>query len=411
MEVSGGLSKIAGVRVIPLTPPPLPGGGGGLPVDFVIASTAEPQQVSELAGPIVQKAFASGLFMFADTDVKFDQPQTEVVFNRDKLRSQGVDLAQAGRDLSALLGGNYVNRFSIGGRSYKVIPQVKRSERLTPDQLSDIYVTGSNGKLVPLSTFATLRTTTQPRELKRFQQLNAVRITGAIRPGVSLDTALKFLEEEAAKTLPQGQGYTVDYAGESRQLRVEGGKFLATFLLSAILIYLVLAAQFESFRDPFIILAGSVPLALAGALLFSFLGFTSLNVYSQVGLITLVGLVAKNGILIVQFANHLQETGLDKLRAVLEAATTRLRPILMTTAATVVGHLPLVFAHGPGAGARNSIGIMLVSGMIIGTFFTLFVVPSIYTLVARTHRRLETVEELEAEEAAAANPEALPEPA
>jgi multidrug efflux pump len=269
-----------------------------------------------------------------------------------------------------------------------VIPQVKRSERLTPDQLADIYVTGQNGKLVPLSTFATLKTTTEPRELKRFQQLNAVRVQGAIPPGVSLDRALTFLEDEARRTLPQG--YTVDYAGESRQLRIEGGKFLATFLLSAILIYLVLAAQFESFRDPFIILAGSVPLALAGALLFSFLGLTSLNVYSQVGLITLVGLVAKNGILIVQFANHLQEEGLDKLRAVIEAATTRLRPILMTTAATVVGHLPLVFAKGPGAGARNSIGIMLVSGMIIGTMFTLFVVPSIYVLVARTRRAAAT---------------------
>jgi multidrug efflux pump len=315
-----------------------------------------------------------------------------------------VDLAQAGRDLSTLMGGNYVNRFSIGGRSYKVIPQVKRSERLTADQLSNIYVTGAGGKLVPLSTFATLKTTTEPRELKRFQQLNAVRITGAIPPNVSLDTALKYLEDEARKILPQG--YTIDYAGESRQLRIEGGKFLGTFLLSAILIYLVLAAQFESFRDPFIILAGSVPLALSGALLFSFLGFTSLNVYSQVGLITLVGLVAKNGILIVEFANHLQEKGRDKLHAVIEAATTRLRPILMTTAATVVGHMPLVFAKGPGAGARNSIGIMLVSGMIIGTFFTLFVVPSIYVLVARTHRaraeEREEEEETEPEVAAAA---------
>ena len=393
MEASAKLSQIAGLRVIPITPPSLPGGGGGLPVDFVIASTAEPQRVAEFAGQIVQKAFASGLFMYADTDVKFDQPQTEVVFNRDKLRAQGVDLAQAGRDLSTLLGGNYVNRFSIGGRSYKVIPQVKRSERLTPDQLSNIYITGAEGKLVPLSTFATLRTTTEPRDLKRFQQLNSVRITGALLPGVSLDQALRFLEDEAARTLPQGQGYTVDYAGESRQLRIEGGKFLATFLLSAILIYLVLAAQFESFRDPFIILAGSVPLALAGALLFSFLGFTSLNVYSQVGLITLVGLVAKNGILIVEFANHLQEKGLDKLHAVLEASSTRLRPILMTTAATVVGHMPLIFASGPGAGARNSIGIMLVSGMIIGTLFTLFVVPSIYMLVARKRTPEEVVEE------------------
>jgi len=384
----GPLSKIAGVRVIPLTPPALPG-GGNFPVDFVIASAAEPEQVADLAGQIVQKAMASGMFFFADVDVKFDQPQTEVVFDRDKLRSQGVDLSQAGQDLSTLLGGNYVNRFSIQGRSYKVIPQVKRVERLTPDQLEHIYVKGSNDKLVPLSTFASLNTTTQPRSLNKFQQLNAVRIQGVIPPNIPLDTALKFLEDQA-KNLPQG--YTVDYAGESRQLRVEGSKFLPTFALSAILIYLVLAAQFESFRDPFIILAGSVPLAIAGALMFSFLNFTSLNIYSQVGLITLVGLISKNGILIVQFANHLQEEGRSKLNAVIEAAGTRLRPILMTTAATVFGHFPLVFATGPGAGARNSIGIMLVSGMIIGTAFTLFVVPSIYMLVAKRHVRLEEIE-------------------
>ena len=246
-----------------------------------------------------------------------------------------------------------------------------------------MHITGSDDKLVPLSTFATLQTTAEPRELKKFQQLNAVRIQGVIPPPVPLDQALAFLETEARAILPQG--FTIDYAGESRQLRTEGSKFLSTFLLSAILIYLVLAAQFESFRDPFIILAGSVPLAVSGALLFSFLGLTTLNIYSQVGLITLVGLVSKNGILIVQFANHLQETGMDKLAAVIEAAATRLRPILMTTAATVAGHFPLVIATGPGAGARNSIGIMLVSGMIIGTAFTLFVVPSIYVLVARKH--------------------------
>jgi multidrug efflux pump len=382
LESTGPLSKIAGIRVIPLTPPPLPG-GGDFPVDFVIASPAEPQQLVEFAKQLVGKAFASGTFIFADSDVKFDQPQAEVVFDRDKLRSQGVDLSQAGQDLSTMLGGNYVNRFSIQGRSYKVIPQIKRSERLTPDQLSQIYVKGSGDKLVPLSTFATLRTTTEPRELKKFQQLNAVRIQGVIPPGVPLDKALRTLEDEAKKILPQG--YTVDYAGESRQLRVEGSKFLGTFLLSGILIYLVLAAQFESFRDPFIILAGSVPLAISGALLFSFLGLTTLNIYSQVGLITLVGLVSKNGILIVEFANHLQETGKSKLAAVIEASSTRLRPILMTTAATVIGHFPLVLATGPGAGARNSIGIMLVSGMIIGTAFTLFVVPSIYVVIARTH--------------------------
>ena len=386
MESMGPLSQIPGIRVIPLTPPPLPG-GGDFPVDLVIASAAEPEQLVSLANELVQKAMASGMFMFADADLKFDQPQTEVVFDRDKLRSQGVDLSQAGRDLSTLLGGDYVNRFSIEGRSYKVIPQVKRTERLTPDQLAGMYVTGSPSgppekRLVPLSTFAALRTTTEPRELKKFQQLNAVRIQGVIPPPVPLDQALSFLEEEAARILPQG--FTIDYAGESRQLRTEGGRFLGVFLLSAILIYLVLAAQFESFRDPFIILAGSVPLAVSGALLFSFLGLTTLNIYSQVGLITLVGLVAKNGILIVEFANHLQETGLDKLRAVIQAAGTRLRPILMTTAATVVGHTPLILATGPGAGARNSIGIMLVTGMIIGTVFTLFVVPSIYMLVARS---------------------------
>jgi len=385
LESAAALAKIPGIRVISSLPPALPG-GGNFPVDFVVASTAEPERLADFANQLVQKAMTSGLFMFADSDLKFDQPQTEVVFDRDKLRSQGVDLSQVGRDLSTMLGGGYVNRFNVQGRSYKVIPQVKRAGRLTPDQLKDIYVTGADNKLVPLSTFATLKATTEPRDLKRFQQLNAVRIQGVIPPQVSLDSALRVLEDEAQRILPAGQGFTIDYAGESRQLRTEGGHFLGTFLLSAILIYLVLAAQFESFRDPFIVLAGSVPLAISGALLFSFLGLTTLNIYSQIGLITLVGLVSKNGILIVEFANKLQERGRDKLSAVIEASETRLRPILMTTAATVMGHLPLVFATGPGAGARNSIGMMLVTGMIIGSAFTLFVVPSIYVFVARTHR-------------------------
>ena len=381
-EVAVPLSQIPGVRAFPTTPPALPG-GSDYPVDLVIASPGDPQQLESIANQLVAKAFTSGMFMFADADLKFDQPQAEVVFDRDKLRSQGVDLSQAGRDLSVLLGGDYVNRFSIQGRSYKVIPQIERAERLTPDQLSQIYITGSGDQLVPLSTFASLKTTAEPRELKKFQQLNAVRVQGVIPPPVPLDQALSFLENEAKTILPAG--FTLDYAGESRQLRTEGSGFLGMLLLSAILIYLVLAAQFESFRDPFIVLAGSVPLAVAGSLLFSFLGLTTLNIYSQVGLITLVGLIAKNGILIVQFANQLQETGKAKLAAVVEAAGTRLRPILMTTAATVVGHFPLVIATGPGAGARNSIGIMLVSGMIIGTVFTLFILPSIYMLLAHTH--------------------------
>ncbi|HEY0593360.1 MAG TPA: efflux RND transporter permease subunit, partial [Thermoanaerobaculia bacterium] len=247
MEAAQKSAAIPGIRAIQLIPPSLPG-SDGFPVDFVIASTAEPAQLVEFANQLVAKAFASGKFMFADTDLKFDQPQARVDFDRDKLRSLGVDMSQAGRDLSTMVGGGYVNRFSIQGRSYKVIPQIKRSERLTPQQLTEIHITGPNGTLIPLSTVATISTSTEPRELKRFQQLNAVRIQGAVAPGTSLDDALKMLEEEAAKILPAG--YEIDYAGESRQLRTEGGRFLPTFLLSAILIYLVLAAQFESFRDP-----------------------------------------------------------------------------------------------------------------------------------------------------------------
>jgi multidrug efflux pump len=376
---------IAGLKVIPVTPPPLPG-GSDFPIELVIASTAEPRELLEIADRLVAKAFESGVFMFADTDLKYDQPQTEIVFDRDKVAALGLNLQQVGADLSNLLGGNYVNRFSNQGRSYKVIPQIKRTERLTADQLKDIYVSGPNGQMVQLSTFATLKDTTEPRELKRFQQLNSATIQGAIPPGVSKDQALKVLEEEARKILSPGT--VIDYAGESRQLRKEGSALVTTLGLSFVLIFLVLAAQFESFRDPFIILFGSVPLALSGALMFPFLGFTSVNIYSQVGLITLVGLISKNGILIVEFANHLQEEGLDKASAVIQAAATRLRPILMTTAATVAGHTPLILAHGPGAAARNSIGIVLVSGMIIGTAFTLLVVPAIYMVVARTRKRI-----------------------
>jgi multidrug efflux pump len=393
--------SIAGLQVIPITPPPLPG-GSNFPIELVIASTAEPRELLDVANKLVAKAFESGVFMFADTDLKYDQPQTEVVFDRDKVAALGLNLQKVGADLSTMLSGNYVNRFSNQGRSYKVIPQIKRTDRLTVDQLKDIYVSGPNGRMVQLSTFATLKDTTEPRELKRFQQLNSATIQGAIKPGVSKDQALKVLEDEARKILPPGS--VIDYAGESRQLRKEGNALVTTMVLSFILIFLVLAAQFESFRDPFIILFGSVPLALSGALMFPFLGFTSVNIYSQVGLITLVGLVSKNGILIVEFANHLQEEGLDKARAVIQAAATRLRPILMTTAATVAGHTPLILAHGPGAAARNSIGTVLVTGMIIGTAFTLFVVPAIYVVVARTRKKVaETTVSLRDEEPALAS--------
>jgi len=395
-EVQQKLGAIPGIQMFPVTPPALPG-GGQFPVEFILASTAETEQILDFARQLQLKAMQSGLFAFPPLiDVKVDQPQSEFVIDRDKVADLGLSLEQVGRDLGAMVGGDFVNRFDIAGRSYKVIPQIERSSRLTAEQLQEIYVTGPEGTLVPLSTVATLRDSVVPRSLNRFQQLNAVKISGvATRP---LDEALAFLETEAGRILPQG--YVLDYTGESRQLRTEGNKFLPAFTLAVILIFLVLAAQFNSFRDPFVILAGSVPLAMFGALLFTFLKMpdpnipfwtrgwtTTLNIYSQVGLVTLVGLVAKNGILIVEFANQLQLQGHAKLEAVREAAMTRLRPVLMTSAATIAGHFPLTLVTGAGAEARNSIGLVLVGGMFVGTLFTLFVVPSIYMLVAKDHGR------------------------
>ena len=385
-EAWGKMSTIPGIRMIMTSPPPLPG-GSDFPLEFVISSTGEPKQIVDFAQQLVGKAFESGIFMFADTDLKFDLPQSEIVLDRDKISAMGLNMFTVGSELGVLTGGNYVNRFNIQGRSYKVIPQVKRSERLNPEQLRDMYVTGPDSTLVPVSLFATLKDTVEARQLNRFQQLNSAKIQGALVPGVSLDQGLKVLEDAAREILPRG--YVIDYAGEARQLRTEANTLLTTLILALVLIFLVLASQFESFRDPLIILAGSVPLALAGALLFVFLGATSLNIYSQVGLVTLVGLIAKNGILIVEFANKLQETGLEKYDAIIQAATTRLRPVLMTSVATVVGHFPLILASGAGAGARNSIGIVLVTGMIIGTLFTLFMVPSFYMVIARQHRKIE----------------------
>ncbi len=394
-EVQEKMQRIPGVRSFPVTPAPLPG-GGQFPVEFVLASTADSAEILGFAQQLQQAAAKSGLFAFPPLiDVKIDQPQTQFVIDRDKVADLGLNLAQVGGDVGGGVGGGFVNRFEIEGRSYKVIPQIERRGRLTPEQLQQLYVSGPDGRLVPLATVAATSESVVPRSLNRFQQLNAVKLSGfPIRP---LDEALSFLEDEAARILPKG--YTIDYTGESRQLRSEGNKFLPAFSLAILLIFLVLAAQFNSFRDPFVILAGSVPLALFGALVFTFLKMpdpnvafwtsgwtTSLNIYSQVGLVTLIGIIAKNGILIVEFANHLQEQGLAKRQAVLEAAQTRLRPILMTTAATIAGHLPLTLVSGAGAAARNSIGLVLVGGMFIGTFFTLFVVPSIYLLVAREHR-------------------------
>ncbi len=395
-EVQQGLYRIPGIRMFPITPPALPG-GGDFPVEFILASTAEPEQILNFAQQIQFKAMQSGMFAFPPLiDVKIDQPQSEIVIDRDKVADLGLNLQQMGNDIASMVGGNFVNRFNIAGRSYKVIPQIQRVDRLNPAQLQEIYVTGPGGQLVPLSTIATIKNSTVPRSLNRFQQLNAVKISGvALRP---LDEALRYLEDEAAKILPKG--YVLDYTGESRQLRVEGNKFIQAFGLAVVLIFLVLAAQFNSFRDPFVILAGSVPLAMFGALVFTFLKIpdpsvpfwtngwtTTMNIYSQVGLVTLVGLVSKNGILIVEFANQLQELGLAKRVAITQAARTRLRPILMTTGATIGGHFPLTLVTGAGAEARNSIGLVLVGGMAIGSLFTLFVIPSLYMLMARDHAK------------------------
>ncbi len=391
-ELQAKVAVIPGIQTFPVVPPALPG-GGNFPVEVVIASTAESAEILGFARRIEEAAAKSGLFAFPPLiDVKIDQPESEIQIDRDKAAELGLNLETVGQDLSSAVGGGFVNRFSIAGRSYKVIPQLLRVDRLNPEQLKDVYVTGPAGQLVALGSIARIHDSVTPRALPRFQQLNAVKLSGvAVRP---LDEALRFLEGEAAGILPKG--YTLDYTGESRQLRTEGNRFLPAFLLAIALIFLVLAAQFDSFRDPFVILAGSVPLGMFGALVVMFLKMpnpnirfftdgwtTTLNVYSQVGLVTLVGLVSKNGILIVQFANQLQAAGLSKLEAVRQAAVTRLRPILMTSVATVCGHFPLTLVSGPGAAARNSIGLVLVSGMAVGTAFTLFFVPAIYLLIAR----------------------------
>jgi multidrug efflux pump len=388
----GPAGGIAGMNFIITTPEPLPS-GGQFPIEFVLRSTADHKQMLEYAEQLTLYANtganapnAAPTFYFADSDLKFDLPQVEIEIDKDKVASMGLNLSDVARDLGSMLGGGYVNRFINEGRSYRVIPQVERGERLNAAQLLDYHVRGPNGQLIPLSTIATLKETVQPRTLNRFQQLNAVKITGV---GPSIDQALQKLEAKAAEILPPG--YSIDYGGQSRQLRNEGNALWKAFVLAGLLIFLVLAAQFNSFRDPFIILLGSVPLAIFGAMLPIFLWKTSLNIYSQIGLITLVGLIAKNGILIVEFANSLQEEGVAKAEAIRRAAATRLRPVLMTSAATVFGHLMLIFVTGPGAASRNSIGWILVVGMAVGTVFTLFVVPAFYMLIAKDHAKVATV--------------------
>jgi multidrug efflux pump len=379
----GIVSSIPGVQAFPVLPPPLPG-AGQFDVEMIVSSSDQPEDMAEIAGKLMAAAYASEKFMFADTDLKIDLPQTKIIIDRERVSDMGLDLATVGRDLAIMLSGGYVNRFNYDGRSYKVIPQIEESGRITPDQILQMKVRAKDGGLVSVSSFVRLETKAAPRTLNRFQQRNSVKIMGGVRPGVTKEEALSALEDAARPILPPG--YTIDYVGESRQLRQEGSSLAMTLGFALGLIYLVLAAQFSSFRDPLIVLLGSVPLAISGALIFTYLGFTTVNIYSQVGLITLVGLVAKNGILIVEFANQLQEQGLSKREAAKTSALSRLRPILMTSVATIVGHFPLVLVTGAGAMSRNSIGIVLVTGMAISTIFTLLVVPSIYILLAGTHK-------------------------
>jgi len=399
-EVQQKLSTISGVKILPITPPALPG-GGQFPVEIVLASTADIKEIYDYALKVQEIMVKSGMFYFQTLDVKVDQPDFKLSIDREKVADLGLDLQTVTNDVGTLLGGGYVNRFNMAGQSYKVIPQVKRVERLNPDDLASLYVTGPDGNLIRLDQVASISHTTEPRTINRMQQLNAVKISGV--PGVPLGQALAHIEAEARKILPKS--YTIDYTGESRQLMREGNTFLPAFLMAIVMIFLVLAAQYNSFRDPLVILAGSVPLAMFGALLFTFLkipmpipfftnGFTStMNIYSQVGLVTLMGLIARNGILVVEFANKLQEQGVAKLDAIRQASSLRLRPVMMTSVATIAGHTPLIFASGAGAEARNAIGIVLVLGMTIGTFFTLFVLPSVYMLLAKDHQHDHNEEE------------------
>ncbi len=382
-QVFGAAAQNPGLEAFPVLVPPLPG-AGNYDVELLIKSDLPVERQREIADEIVSRGREANQFLFVDTDLKIDLPQARVMVDRERLADLGLDQASAGRELGVLLGGGYVNRFNHFNRSYRVIPQLEATERQSTGALMDLKIRGQSGELVPVSTFATIEPETAPRTLSRFQQQSAVKIFAAVFPGITKEQGLRTLETIADDVIDSSA--SLDYSGESRQIRREGASMATTLAFALVLIYLVLAAQFHSFRDPLIVLLGSVPLAMTGVLTLTFLDLTTINIYSQVGLITLVGLVAKNGILIVEFANSLQERGATKRQAIVESAQTRLRPVLMTSAATVLGHLPLVFVVGAGAQARNSIGIVLVAGMAIGTVFTLFVVPALYLILAAQHR-------------------------
>lgn len=383
--LQGKLSAITGLNLFAIIPPSLPGGGKGAPIQFVVKTTSDFQSLYEITNKILDAAKKSGLFIFLDSSLKFNQPEIVFDINRSKASDLGIDMRDIGSNLTSALSSGYVNFFDLQGRSYQVIPQLQRKFRLTEDQLDQIYLKTKSGDMVPLSTIAHAKTVTKPNELSHFQQMNSATIQGVPMPDVTLGQGLNFLETTAKDNLPKG--FTYDFAGQSRQFMQEGSTLILAFFLAIIVIFLVLSAQYESFRDPLIILV-SVPMSICGALIPLNLGAASINIYTQVGLITLIGLISKHGILIVDFANHLQrEKKLSKREAVEEAAAIRLRPILMTTAAMVFGVVPLLTASGAGAESRFDIGLVISMGLIIGTCFTLFVVPTIYTFLAGDHHK------------------------
>ena len=378
------LDQVTGLKSFAMIPPALPGGGEGTPVQFVIKTTNDFQNLLNLSNKLLKRARESGLFIYVDNSLKYNQPQYDLEINKSKMSDLGLDLRSVGKSISSALSGNYVNFFDLKGRSYKVIPQLERRFRITIDQINQIYIRAKKGQMVPLSTIVTPIEKIQPNALTHFQQLNSATIQAMMMPGTTLGDGIKFLQEQAKEILPKG--FTYDYAGQSRQFMQESNSLVIAFFFAIIVIFLVLSAQYESFRDPLIILI-SVPMSICGALIPLNLGAASINIYTQVGLITLIGLISKHGILIVDFANKLQKNqNLNAKQAVEQAAASRLRPILMTTAAMVFGVFPLLIASGAGAVSRFDIGLVIASGLLIGTCFTLFVVPTMYTYLAADHR-------------------------
>jgi multidrug efflux pump len=380
-NMTAELSKVTGLQTAVFASPALPGSGGGLPFQFVVTTGGSYEQLNSVADELVGAAMQSGNFIFLRKSINFDKPVTRIDVDRDRVADLGLSMRDVGQQLSSMLGGGYVNRFSMEGRSYQVIPQVDQQFRTDEQALKDYYIRADNGALVPLSSVVTFSRDVEPSNRTQFNQQNSLTLEGVVSPGVASGTAMDFMENTAADIFPQSFGF--DYKGETRQQAQQGSALIVTFFLSLLVIYLVLAAQFESWRDPLIILI-SVPMSVAGAMAFIVLGFATMNIYTQVGLITLIGVVSKNGILIVEFANQLQkEKGLNKLDAVVEAASIRLRPIIMTSLALIFAMVPLLLASGPGAQSRFSIGITITAGLGIGTFFTVFVLPAFYVLLAR----------------------------